>query len=476
MIFEQPYAGVLFKSQNGSTWTADQSQDLMFRINKAKFNENTVGEVEFMNAAISSINLRSDPFYVVSGTNYLRVSHENHGFHPGSEVVISGAASNVGGIPFAEFNTTFTVVAVDHDTYVIQTTSNATNTGSFGGDNIYASENIEYNVIQPIVQQQVFPDTDISHTIRTATGQSVNGSEVSGLFSPYTPVSINENNTLTTVRMIGTAATEAAYPVAGKSFKLRSRLSTSNPNISPVIDIARLSVITVQDRINWPTELNTNYAVLDTRNIVAANALVGVTTGTLASRFTTTDTATKTAFLSVNLGTYITTTGFATAGNNGKFLVTAIPDDGSYIEVLATLTTVAAGASITMNSLERFVDEIAPIGSSSVAKYVSKKINLANAGTFLKVRFAADVEQLANIDLYYKLQPANETVDFNKMIYTKATPVKSAVPSNNGVFSDIEYEIKDLPEFTAVQVKLVINSTGGADIVRVKDLLIIGCA
>lgn len=36
-ISEQPYAGSLFRSQNSSTWTAYQNQDLMFVINKAVF-------------------------------------------------------------------------------------------------------------------------------------------------------------------------------------------------------------------------------------------------------------------------------------------------------------------------------------------------------------------------------------------------------------------------------------------------------
>ena len=29
-ISEQPYAGVLFKSQNATTWTADQYEDMKF--------------------------------------------------------------------------------------------------------------------------------------------------------------------------------------------------------------------------------------------------------------------------------------------------------------------------------------------------------------------------------------------------------------------------------------------------------------
>ena len=36
-ISQQPYAGVLFKSQNGSTWTAEQNEDIKFKIKRAEF-------------------------------------------------------------------------------------------------------------------------------------------------------------------------------------------------------------------------------------------------------------------------------------------------------------------------------------------------------------------------------------------------------------------------------------------------------
>ena len=33
-ISQQPYAGVLFKSQNGSTWTVDQNEDIKFKMKR----------------------------------------------------------------------------------------------------------------------------------------------------------------------------------------------------------------------------------------------------------------------------------------------------------------------------------------------------------------------------------------------------------------------------------------------------------
>ena len=51
-ISEQPYAGVLFKSQNASTWTADQYEDLKFNIYKAKFDTGVTSSVVLNNAAL----------------------------------------------------------------------------------------------------------------------------------------------------------------------------------------------------------------------------------------------------------------------------------------------------------------------------------------------------------------------------------------------------------------------------------------
>ena len=50
LISGQPYAGVLFKSQNASTWTADQSQDLKFQMNRAVFDTNSTATLDLVNA------------------------------------------------------------------------------------------------------------------------------------------------------------------------------------------------------------------------------------------------------------------------------------------------------------------------------------------------------------------------------------------------------------------------------------------
>lgn len=55
-ITAQPYNGVLFKSQNASTWTADQYEDMKFELYRAKFDISQSGEIIFNNAPLTIYN------------------------------------------------------------------------------------------------------------------------------------------------------------------------------------------------------------------------------------------------------------------------------------------------------------------------------------------------------------------------------------------------------------------------------------
>jgi len=54
-ISAQPYAGSLFRSQNASTWTPDQTSDLMFTLNRAQFDTVNTGEIDFRNTLVANM-------------------------------------------------------------------------------------------------------------------------------------------------------------------------------------------------------------------------------------------------------------------------------------------------------------------------------------------------------------------------------------------------------------------------------------
>jgi len=66
-ISEQPYSGSLFKSQNASTWTPVQTEDLMFQINRCDFDVSANGVAIFKNPSVSPTSI-ADTMHIQSGT------------------------------------------------------------------------------------------------------------------------------------------------------------------------------------------------------------------------------------------------------------------------------------------------------------------------------------------------------------------------------------------------------------------------
>ena len=78
--------------------------------------------------------------------------------------------------------------------------------------------------------------TDINASIRTISGSSVDGNEASFEDLGYESVSINNLNSLDSVRMIASKLNENQYLNSlseNKSFTLLLNLTSNNPNLSP---------------------------------------------------------------------------------------------------------------------------------------------------------------------------------------------------------------------------------------------------
>lgn len=254
-ISKQPYAGVLFKSQNASTWSPDQNKDLKFRLNRAEFDIDNTGTLMLDNGDTSPRALQKNPFVTTEGSNVVRVIHRNHHMfnetnNIPSNVVITGA-TDVNGIPADEINGTHVVQNVEMDAYEIVVTSNATGTGIDGGELVQATENQLINTFYPFVQQMNLPGTNTLFAVRLSSGMSLGATTPTPYVTDntFTPVIVNTNYYTDRPKVIASAVNEQS----GTSFYLRSTLSSTQSNLSPVIDLERCSVITVANRIDNPT-------------------------------------------------------------------------------------------------------------------------------------------------------------------------------------------------------------------------------
>ena len=471
-ISEQPYLGSLFKSQNASTWTADQTQDLKFVLYRAQFDTSVTANVEYVNDVIPLQTLDKDPFETRNGQTKVRVWHRDHGMPSGSRVIISGVAAAVNNIPAVQLNTTHVISDVDLDSYVVTVATAANASGYGGGSTIRASRNIQFDSIQPAVQVQTFSETPVQFGIKTTTGKSVDSTTQTAYVqeASFSGVLANENNYFTAPRMIASEINETLSLSGNKSMTMNVTFSSTNNALSPILDTHRTSAIIINNKANNPSETNMNVAGLDDNVLVSASSVVSISGSTVI----TADSPTRELFKTATVGKYMTIAG-ATSGSSTR-LITAVASDGSSITFSSA--PAACVGNITLTQRERFVEEITPTESSTYSKYVTKKVNLANPSNFLRVRFAVNLPAEATVEVYYKTAVVGSTSSFDTVPYTRMA-ADGVIPNfANGTnrFVDVTFSANNLDSFDATTVKLVMKSTNTSEIPRIKDLRVIACA
>jgi len=281
-ISQQPYTGVFFKSQNGVTWTADQNEDIKFKIKRAEF-ENVTGTVTLTNKTLDTRTLKTNPLRTTSGSKDITVFHPNHGMHGTSNnVTISGVASGTyNGIAHTDINGTYTSIKnITLDSYVITSGSSgtATSTGDVGGSTVVASQNRTFDVLNLSgIQTMTLPGTSLDMSIRPTTGKSVHGSESEfSLTADSNKVAVvgKDNIYFTAPQMVASEINETNEMSGQKSFWNIITLNTTNTKLSPVLDTQRMSAFTITNRLNQPTSSNTPSFVADTASTGTSTAAV----------------------------------------------------------------------------------------------------------------------------------------------------------------------------------------------------------
>ena len=549
-ISVQPYAGVMFKSQNASTWTADDNADIKFTLHRAVFDTNAVADIEFVNDVLPYDTLDTDPFETTSGSTLVRVWHYDHGMPSGSTVDISAVnandagtgtitastssatvtgvgtsfttelavgstiynsqdviigsvsaiasdtsltlASNAGiavtgsafqyvspinGVPAVEIYTTHIIGNVDANSYTFSVTTSATRSGYTGGTYVKANKNVQYDIINPSIQMQTFSDTTTTFSIKTTSGKSVDGGQTPYVIdSGFSPALNKQNNAFFTPRMIASETNESVALAGAKSVTFSAQMTSSNDSVSPVIDTTRASLIAISNKLNKPTEANTNVAAID--NITAFTHATGTFTFTSGGTLTSTASGVRTAMAGIGIGKYVTISSATTSANNGTFLVTGFTDNGTTatLSLNTTFTGESSTTGTTVTQRILFADEIAPVGSSSISKYVTSPVKFANASTYLRVMLSANIPAEADVSVYYKTC-TGESNQLNNTKYTLMTADGTVTKVDNGdkTFSDVTYSLTGLPSFDTIQVKIVMNSTNTAASPVIKDFRVIAC-
>ena len=309
----QAMFGSMFKSQDGTLWTEDQTSDLKFVINRAVFNTADVGaRVHVVNQNVPAAKLPSNPFTFVQGSTKIRVSQENHGLRAGDLIrfyspiynaaYIADNTAKMQGVPLGEifgaYGTTaesqyyeelksqpkLVVSEVTLDSYVVTVTTPANIAGGVdgltyaidGGVDITAQRNIQAHVVRPLVSALTFQPTQLSMEAIMTKGITYDTDANDGAaYSRYTrELSLNNYNILDTSSSILAKTVEeetsrlptvkvtagvgaGGLPLDGvdwdDSFIGVIRMSTETDHVSPAISMNTFYLNTMMYKIDNPS-------------------------------------------------------------------------------------------------------------------------------------------------------------------------------------------------------------------------------
>jgi hypothetical protein len=523
----QPVMGSLFKSQNANTWTTDQNQDLCFKLYRAKFDTSISANIPLKNTQSISKSGQFYPINVKSGSALLRVFQLGHGFQNGHSVTISdltastiitagsfvvgtkyvikvltgttqvqwNTAAGTSGVTYAIgsyfvaaavgagtgtaevanyfgfssslINGSHVVSNVEPDYYTITMPYNATASGLLTNVDVKFTYNIPVDNISPRFTTLVPLNTSIKYVyagtntsnIKSSTNISVENYTV--LDAPESLVIMSSENEINLL------------PSGVSSLSMGVELATSNEFVSPMFDTHRMAVVTNGYIINNPST-SMNVVGLDYNTIATSSSVI--TVDYTNNKFATSNSAMKLLFLTVIVGQYITVTGCSNSANNGTFLVTAVASDGASITVEQDLLT-DTSTSISISVGTRFISEITPHGSSSVAKYVSKPLVFANISTAFKIFFDYNLPSGCAINFYYKISNSIDSSNHKDLNYIPITYDTSLIiDNNNNNISSGSIIEEGLSNFDTLSIKIVYTSINPHRFPRMRDFRIVALA
>ena len=251
-IMKQPSMGSFFKSQNGSTWTPDQSRDLMFCVNRASFNTGTSATAYFENVPSLVTKVTGIEVLTSGADPTVKIYHENHGMSAGSIAFLWNCPSIYGIAANAINGVDHTITSCeDLDSYVITITGATATTTGYLAATAFGTTNKAYETLFTNINQMVLPGTSIEWDIKTTSGQSVAGNETPYVKdSSYQPIDINDNVSFLAPKTIASHKNETSHMSGNKSMTLRATLRSGSEYLSPVIDTTRISSTLISNRID----------------------------------------------------------------------------------------------------------------------------------------------------------------------------------------------------------------------------------
>ena len=495
-ITDQPHVGVLFKSSNNSVWVPSPTQDMKFSLKRAKFDTTAAGLVTLQNKALPTRILQLNPLEMLDDSTTLKVLHPHHGMYAATNNVTiadvkSGASTTLNGaITAAATSITLTSGTNFDDT-----------SGKYSRD---ASSVYYIKIDDEIISYETISGADITSATRAANSTTAathaNGATVE-LYQLHKVPLYDINKTHTAIGNIGidsytiTLATTPVVDGAGSISSFGGKVVTATENnqydvsntIMGLLTPARTSLAAgfLGTTATSPSGSETSFTKSTTsRAIPLEDNYYWDTSYMVASGINETNEMSGTKSLNIPI----------TLSSEVDALSPVIDVQRlSMIAVANKVNVINSSSDVYPTSIYAAMTE--PEGDNHAAIYLTKKINLENAATSLRVILDANREDAASIKVLYKILRVDDAFDFDEIGYNffnddgtvagSGGPDVTVNPSLSiHQFNEYEYTagITDdgigtsLGEFISFQIKIVLRTTNSARPPRIKKLRVLALA
>jgi len=458
LISENPYAGVLFKSQNASTWTPDQYEDLKFKMYYAKFDNSSSSELFFENKPLADSLLRKDPITMILGSSVITVTHPNHCMHTlNNRVTISGVKSEVPSTTLVSS----TLTNIQNTGITTITLTNASNFHTKIGNADISSTNLGYLKIG----DEIIAYSGISSNTVTipANARGINSTQIVAHSGGETVECYNLNGIpLTEINKTHTSITPLTLDTYNLQLNIGANITLTSggescfatKNIQYEHVTANISSMAVTG-----TEISTKL------NSITSTSISSNTTLQPSYQSVTNEEISLERINDLGNPRLVASTPNQSFYNNNNKSITLNLQLSSSVDNLSPVVDLDRCSLITtsnrINKISDTSTSVLPSNTKNESNYVTKVFTLENSSTALKVLFEGVRFNTNNIRVYVKIG-RDDVLNFDNTSYIELTSSSYPSSSNYSEYKEFEYEVKGLPQFKSYCIKIETDSDNQA--------------
>lgn len=497
-ISTQPHLGSLFKSQNDNTWTAEQFEDIKFRMNRAEFDVNKRMKLVFKNADNSQRQLLpNNPFETEKDSTMVRVYHKNHGLSASDKVKLEVLSDTWFPVHLASGNLIVgqSITGGNNGATAIIADMEYVGIDSQSGDQIYNVKlsNLDgwFDAGEPFVGDlfyEEFRNTEMMETLgiipRNLNHNAPTGNIPGGVDHDYNGVPLSEMSGVehlvqhvdsidSYIIQVTTAATATGRTGGSGNFgtgNVQVDVFNAQGQFIDYTGDGKWTFSGVKHRgvgsdvINYEAvgpitfEPNENIPMVEPLKIASKtneDAFLGAGNKSLT---VTAEFGTDNSYLSpvLNLDSF----GFTSITNRIEYNTcenySVAPNAGTW-----NVDCDEPG------STARWKDEVQAAGGSEGAKYIMKPVTLTNPATNIMVYLDALKFLGTDIQVWYRTLPVDVEDDIVNMPWVHAPFDKDVVSEFDDDYREMQATIPGvngevLPEFKSFQIKLVLKAKNSA--------------